>query len=164
MDCAEKITVAFSGHRTYRGEAAEELRVLVGRLYDEGYRRFLCGMAWGFDLAAGEAVAELKHRCADVELVAVVPYAGFRGLFHGEDGEQYDRVVAAADEMLEVSECEPKVAFRMRNDFLVDNATVVVAWFNGIGRGGTAYTVKRARRRGVRVENLYPSSQLEFGF
>ena len=151
MDCTENITVAFSGHRTYRGEVEEELCVLIGRLYDEGYRRFLCGMAWGFDLAAGEAVA-------------VVPYDGFRGLFHGEDGEQYDRVVAAADEVVVVSECEPKLAFRMRNNFLVDNASVVVAWFNGIGRGGTAYTVKRARKRGVKVENLYPSSQLELAF
>ena len=164
MYCAETITVAFSGHRTYRGEVAEELRALVGGLYDEGFRRFLCGMAWGFDLAAGEAVAELKQRCSDVELVAVVPYEGFRGLFHGKDGEQYYRVLAAADEVVVVSECEPKVAFRMRNDFLADNASCVVAWFNGVGRGGTAYTVKRARRRGVRVENLFPSSQLELGF
>jgi uncharacterized phage-like protein YoqJ len=164
MDCTENITVAFSGHRTYRGEVEEELCVLIGRLYDEGYRRFLCGMAWGFDLAAGEAVAELKRRKMDVALVAVVPYDGFRGLFHGEDGEQYDRVVAVADEVVVVSECEPKLAFRMRNNFLVDNASVVVAWFNGMGRGGTAYTVKRARKRGVKVENLYPSSQLELAF
>ena len=50
MDCAKNITVAFSGHRTYAGEACDELREMVVRLYNEGYRRFLCGMAWGFDL------------------------------------------------------------------------------------------------------------------
>ena len=164
MDCTENITVAFSGHRTYRGEVEEELCVLIGRLYDEGYRRFLCGMAWGFDLAAGEAVAELKREYLDVELIAVVPYEGFYRLFHAEDAEQYRRVADAADAIVVVSESEGKVAYRLRNDYLVDNSSVLVAWFDGQPRGGTAYTARRARRKGVRVENLYPQVQMELEF
>ena len=97
MDFIKNRSVAFSGHRTYRGEADEELRGIVVRLYNEGYRRFLCGMAWGFDLAAGEAVADLKQTYSDVELIAVVPYEGFYRLFHAEDAEQYRRVADAAD-------------------------------------------------------------------
>jgi uncharacterized phage-like protein YoqJ len=164
MDYEKNITVAFSGHRTYQGEACEELRGVVARLYDEGYRRFLCGMAWGFDLAAGEAVAELKRAHSDVELIAVVPYEGFYRLFHAEDAEQYRRVADAADAIVVVSESEGKVAYRLRNDYLVENSSVVVAWFNGVPRGGTAYTVRRARRKGVRIENLYPQSQMELEF
>ena len=164
MDYEKNITVAFSGHRTYQGEAKEELRGVVARLYDEGYRRFLCGMAGGFDLAAGEAVAELKRAHSDVELIAVVPYEGFYRLFHAEDAEQYRRVADAADAIVVVSESEGKVAYRMRNDYLVENSSVLVAWFDGVPRGGTAYTVRRARRKGVRVENLYPQSQMELEF
>ena len=118
MDYEKNITVAFSGHRTYQGEANEELRCVVARLYDEGYRRFLCGMAWGF----------------------------------------------AADAIVVVSKSEGKVAYRMRNDYLVDNSSVLVAWFDGQPRGGTAYTVRRARRKGVRTENLYPQPQMELQF
>ena len=164
MDYEKNITVAFSGHRTYQGEACEELRCVVARLYDEGYRRFLCGMAWGFDLAAGEAVAELKRAHSDVELIAVVPYEGFYRLFHAEDAEQYRRVADAADVMVVVSKSEGKVAYRLRNDYLVENSSVLVAWFDGQPRGGTAYTVRRARRKGVRIENLYPQSQMELEF
>ena len=49
-------TVAFTGHRTYDGQAAAALRATVGELYARGFRTFLCGMAMGFDLAAAEAV------------------------------------------------------------------------------------------------------------
>jgi hypothetical protein len=52
----------------------------------------------------------------------------------------------------------------MRNDYLVENSSVLVAWFDGQPRGGTAYTVRRARRKGVRIENLYPQSQMELEF
>ena len=42
MEEIKDITVAFTGHRTYRHEADDELRLLVRRLYAEGYSRFLC--------------------------------------------------------------------------------------------------------------------------
>ena len=51
MTCERSHTAAFTGHRTYRGEAAEALAALLGDLHAEGYRRFLCGMALGFDMA-----------------------------------------------------------------------------------------------------------------
>lgn len=164
MDFIKNRSVAFAGHRTYRGEADEELRGIVARLYNEGYRRFLCGMAWGFDLAAGEAVVDLKQTYSDVELIAALPYEGFYRLFHAEDAEQYRRVADAADGIVVAGESEGKVAYRMRNDYLVDNSSVLVAWFDGQPRGGTAYTVRRARRKGVRVENLYPQPQMELEF
>ena len=154
MDYEKNITVAFSGHRTYQGEANEELRGVVARLYDEGYRRFLCGMAWGFDLAAGEVVAELKREYQDVELVAALPYRNFSKLFHAEDAEQYKRVADAADAIVVVSESEGKEAYRLRNDYLVDNSSVLVAWFDGQPRGGTAYTVAHALANGKELINI----------
>lgn len=161
MNSQRNITVAFTGHRTYCGEANLDLRQTILRLYEEGFTRFLCGMAWGFDLAAGEAVAEAKKHCSEIELVAVVPYDGFEGLFHGDDAEQYGRVMAAADEVVVVSEQGGDAAFRRRNDYLVDNASIVVAWFDGVPRGGTAYTVRRARHSRLPVVNLMHNPQLE---
>ena len=121
----------------------------------------MCGMAWGFDLAAGEAVAEAKKHCSEIELVAVVPYDGFGSLFRGDDAVQYGRVMAAADEVVVVSEQGGDAAFRRRNDYLVDNASIVVAWFDGVPRGGTAYTVRRARHSRLPVVNLMHNPQLE---
>lgn len=156
-------TVAFTGRRTYRGEADGELRELLHLLYARGMRRFLCGMAWGFDLAAGAEVARLKRRNEDVVLVAVEPYANFRDRFRGEDAKAYDELLAVADERVVVGE-EDAAAYMRRNDFLVQQAQVVVAWWDNLPHGGTAYTVKRARRCGREVVNLYPEPQLELQF
>lgn len=161
MNSRRNITVAFTGHRTYCGEANLDLRQTILRLCEEGFTRFLCGMAWGFDLAAGEAVAEAKKHCSEIELVAVVPYDGFGSLFRGDDAVQYGRVMAAADEVVVVSEQGGDAAFRRRNDYLVDNASIVVAWFDGVPRGGTAYTVRRARHSRLPVVNLMHNPQLE---
>lgn len=156
-------TVAFTGRRSYRGEADDELRRVISDLHERGLSRFLCGMSWGWDLAAGSAVAEFKRTHPYVELVAVEPFAEFRSLFSGEDGELYDKVLAAATERIVVGE-QTESAYRLRNDFLVDNASVVVAWWDGEPRGGTAYTVRRARKSRVEVVNLYPDAQLELEF
>ena len=75
MSEKKDITVAFTGHRTYCGEAEKPLQELLQMLYEQGFRRFLTGMAWGFDLAAGEAVMRLKEQHDDIELVAAVPFA-----------------------------------------------------------------------------------------
>ena len=153
------ITVAFTGHRVYDGEADDRLRSLLQELYERGYRRFMTGMAWGFDLAAGRAVMALKRLYGDVELVAVVPYEAFSALFHDAALAEYDDVMAAADEVLYISERGGNAAFRRRNDFLVDNASLVVAWWNHLPTGGTAYTVKRAAKQGCEIINLSPPAE-----
>ena len=157
-------SVAFTGHRTYCGEGDEELRAIVGYLYEQGYRRFLCGMAWGFDLAAGRAVAELKMQFEDVELIAVEPFQRFGELMSGADAIQYKVLISIASDRVVVSGEEGVMAYMRRNDFLVDNASVVVAWWDGKPRSGTTYTVKRARRKHLEVVNLYPKPQLEIEF
>ena len=120
-------------------------------------------MSWGFDLAAGRCVLEFKEKNPWVELIAVEPFAEFGSLFEGADKELYDRILAAAEERVVVGEND-KGAYMMRNDYLVNNASVVVAWYNNIPRGGTAYTVRRARKNRVEVVNLYPEPQLELEF
>jgi uncharacterized phage-like protein YoqJ len=159
----ESIAVAFTGHRTYRSEADEELRQLLEELYAEGARRYLCGMAWGFDLSAGEAVVQHKLLHEDVELVAVEPFAEFRSLFRGEDAERYYALIAAADCRVVVGENNVG-AYMRRNDYLVDHSSLVVAWWDGRRDGGTAYTALRARRKGREVINLYPDPQLNLPF
>ncbi len=160
MENDKNITVAFTGHRTYSGEAEEALDELLQVLYMRGYRRFLTGMAWGFDLAVGRAVMALKARYEDVELVAVLPYAEFENLFHDEDLALYNAVFEAADERVVVSEHPSPLSYVRRNDFLVDNASLVVAWWCGSSKGGTAYTVKRAFKKSREVINLLLPSQM----
>lgn len=164
MDEIKNITVAFTGHRYYSRESDQELLATIRKLYDEGYSRFLCGMSWGFDLAAGEAVLRLKEEHPEVDLIAAIPHRGFYKLFHGADAEQYRRVADGVDGGEVISEHASDASYRMRNDFLVENASVVVAWWDGAPRSGTAYTISQARRRHLRIINLFPDPQLNLEF
>jgi hypothetical protein len=53
--------------------------------------------------------------------------------------------------------------FYHRNDMLVEGADLLVAWWDG-GASGTAYTVKRARKLGLTIKNIYPQKQLSIVF
>ena len=155
MNLNKNITVAFTGHRNYDGCADMELQALLEKLYLRGFRRFLSGMAWGFDLAAAEAVIALKERYSDVCLVTVEPYAWFGRLFRGDDLTRYENVKAAADEVVVVGCSGEPTDYIARNDYLVDMSSVMVAWWNGASRGGTAYTMRRARKARLVCHNLF---------
>ncbi len=88
-------------------------------------------MAVGFDLAAAEAVIELRSRCGDVTLECAVPYEGFERGFSPEDAERFGRIVAEADTVTCLAGRYSEGVFRRRNDYLVDSCSLVVAWWDG---------------------------------
>ncbi len=147
-------TLAFSGHRTYPdgdGDRAA-LRSAVERSYRQGYRTFLCGMADGFDLCAAEAVAELRARHADVMLVGVVPFDGHRGTI--KNVGRYDSVTASTDVIITLSRRYYSGCYYRRDDYLVMYASALICYCDGSGNG-TRYTVRKAERLGLAIENLY---------
>lgn len=147
--------VAFTGHRTYRDEAREALSRTLEELYARGFRTFLSGMAAGFDLAAAEAVLELRERHPEVRLVAAVPFPEQAARFPAARRRIYEEVLARADGVELIAPAYHQGCYARRNDFLVDHAAVVVAWYDG-SPGGTRYTVERALVRGREVVNLHP--------
>ncbi|MBP3455379.1 MAG: DUF1273 family protein [Alistipes sp.] len=152
------ISVAFTGHRYYDGRDDGVLCDRLERLYAEGYRRFVSGMAPGFDLAAAEAVAALRERHADAVLECAVPYPGFESGFAVKDCERFRALIAAADRVVYIGESYSPHVFHRRNDYLVDNCSLMVAWWDG-RRSGTGYTVARARRMGRCVVNIFSDGQ-----
>ena len=120
-----RTSVAFTGHRTYRGAAADALRRTVGELY--------------------------------ARLVAAVPFRGQEMRFSPADRERFRRVLAEADSVEVLAPAYHRGCYAVRNDFLVDNARVLVAWYDG-SPGGTRYTVRRALGRGLEVVNLCPAA------
>lgn len=146
-------TIAFTGHRHYRGEVDAALSALLQRCYEEGYRTFLCGMAVGFDLAAAEAVVALRSVYADVRLVAVIPFAGQAQRFSERAQRRYERVVEVADERVVLSPSFHRGCYQQRNLYMIDRASLLIAWYNGTS-GGTEQTYLAAQHRGLRIENL----------
>lgn len=152
-------TVAFTGHRSYRGAADDLLHLAVQALYDRGYRYFLSGMAEGFDLAAAEAVLALRHELPGLQLICVLPFSDHIDHQRAEVRVRYQKVLLAADRIVSLSTNYYPACYHRRNDYLVDHASYLVAWYDG-SAGGTRYTLKRAQRAHLPVENLWPDPQL----
>ena len=155
-----EITACFTGHRTYDGSCNEALQEAVRELYARGYRIFLCGMAVGFDLAAAEVALSLRDELRDMKIVAVVPFEGMQQRFSRSQRALFERVMHEADEVITLALKYSASVYMMRNNFLVDNSSAVVAYFTG-KKGGTAYTVHRAVKGLCRIVNIYNNPQRE---
>lgn len=156
-------TAAFSGHRSFKtggglfAQSPEQMRLrlleILRALAKEGYTHFLCGMAEGFDIMAGEAVVALQKEGAPLELVAVVPFPEQARGFSPELKARYDTLLAVAREVIIIKQHYSVDCFHARNDFLVANSSVLVCYYNGSG-GGTQYTVRRAITAKSRILQL----------
>ncbi len=163
------MTVSFSGHRpdkiagynsspfevemAIRRAFAEEIL----RLSREGAHTFVSGMAPGIDLWAADEVLRLRGEGRigkDVRLVLAVPYPNFERSFSAEWRPLYDAIVESADDVIYLSHGYYRGCYNRRNDYLVDVADVVVAYYEG-SNGGTRYTLRRAEKQGRCVVNLH---------
>ena len=153
MNIKKDITVSFTGHRDYDNSANEVLAEYIRRLYAEGFRIFLCGMARGFDLAAGECVLSLREELPGLQIRCIIPFRGQERSFSKRDRERFSRLVAQADECVILEERYRAGAYHQRNNFLVDNASMLIAYYNGT-KGGTHYTIHRALKRDLSIINI----------
>ena len=60
-----------------------------------------------------------------------------------------------ADRIVTVSKSYHRGCMLRRNNYLIANAGQLIAYYDGSRRGGTAYTVSRAKAAGRPVTNLY---------
>ena len=112
-------------------------------MYGQGYRYFLTGMAVGFDLVAADIALSLRTELKGLRVVAVIPFEGMQSRFSESQRALFERVCCAADEVICLAPKYSVAAYTVRNNFLVDNASAIITYFDG-SKGGTAYTVRRA--------------------
>ena len=152
------ITACFTGHRTYDGNRNSELERAIRELYALGYRNFLSGMALGFDIEAAEVALSLRRELAGLRVVAIIPFEGMQRGFSGLWQSRFERIIAEADEAITLAPHYTSEVYTARNNFLVDNSSACIAYFDG-SKGGTAYTVRRAVKGLLRLINLYNNPQ-----
>ena len=144
-------TCAFTGHRVIENPIDTVFfEKCVQGLIDKGFDTFLCGMAMGFDLLAGETVARLKKNNPQIKLIACVPCPDQDKYYTAEDKERYRVLLAACDEVKLLSERFYKGCMLSRDRYMVDNSSIVFGYGGG-KKGGTYYTITYAQSKKKRV-------------
>jgi uncharacterized phage-like protein YoqJ len=144
--------VAGTGHRPEDCESEADVRIKsrVKLQYNDKITTFICGMAAGFDLWAAD-----EARLLGLEVIAAKPWAGHKPRM--EDAELYDRIVNYASRVVAVNESEnyPGIwVYQKRNEWMVDNADAVMAYWSGKEHGGTWNCIKYARGKKP-IANIY---------
>lgn len=151
-------TCAFTGHREDKMNLTpEEWREIRKMIYDtiecvsaDGIVDFVCGMAQGADLCFGECVLELKKTIPYVTLEAAIPYAGQSKSWSEQERARYDAILEGCNKVTVLQENYTRGCMMRRNEYMVDNANLLLAVYNG-SSGGTRNTMLYAYRQGIRI-------------
>ena len=142
---------AFTGHRKLAGTDFDELLLgrVVTNLVKNGVKRFLCGMAVGFDMKAAQTVIALKMTY-DIELVACLPCANQSERFSAKNKILYDEILACCDEVVVLEEEYTQGCMHRRDRYMVDNSDIIVCFLRKKS-GGTYYTVNYAKEANKKI-------------
>lgn len=153
------VSAAFTGHRFYdfsqREFIQERLTSAISEAYDHGIRNFISGFALGIDLMAAQLVQSLKCNLSGISLTAAIPFEDQAERYNIYDKRVYRRLLELADKVIVLSDCYYPRCFLDRDEFMVENASYLIAYYDGREKGGTYYTVKKARARGIPIINVY---------
>ena len=142
---------AFTGHRDVGdGLDLELLERVVKSVIQGGKDTFLCGMARGFDLIAGQTVLRLKTEYPHIKLIACIPCLYQDKYFNEQDKQLYRETLNLCDDKVYVSKSYYKGCMLVRNRYMVDNSSMLIA-FERESEGGTVYTIKYALSKNKKV-------------
>ena len=161
---------AFTGHRPHKfpwrydetdsrcvalkAALTEQITVLV----EIGITDFFSGCADGVDCWAALIVLELRKKNPALKLHCILPHEGQDDKWSNSAQERYRFILNQADSVEYVSREYYDGCMLERNRRLVDTTGLLLAVYNGEWRGGTAATVRYARKLGRSIMFLDPVS------
>ena len=163
------LTAAFTGYRPEKMPFSEEVsdpaylqfRTVEARvlrmLAEQGYTRFVTGLAKGFDTWVAEDVLALKEEFPAIILHCAVPFPEQDERWAEADRIRRRAICEQADQVVTVSPRYTKTSYFVRNCYMVDMADTVICAYDG-RRGGTAYTVKYAVSKDKHVICINPKT------
>ena len=149
----------FSGHRPhilsretdYIVNLKKEISNAVDKAIEDGYTDFYCGMAQGVDTYAAEIVLEKAIGNNKIKLHAAIPCENQEGAWAKKDKEKYYYLLSKCESINYISKTYNDRCMLLRNEFMVNNSGRLIAVWNGQMRGGTAYTVRYAKKCGKEI-------------
>lgn len=145
----------FTGHRPEKLRRSEqeihaELEREIRRAVADGFTVFITGMARGIDIDAGEIVLQLRTEGLPVRLICASPFQGFESSWNWKWQRRYNAVMKDADLVRYICPRYHHGCFQIRNEWMVNHSSRVIAVFNG-QPSGTKNTLAYAHRQGVPV-------------
>ena len=150
-------SVCFTGHRTIAmpiKQLEEEIRIQIAGAWAMGYTHFICGGALGFDIIAAEQVLYVrKKHYPEITLEIAVPCTDQDAKWTAKQKQRYRKILenTASVRTTIVSRKEYSAeCMRWRNEYMVDNCSLVIAYFTG-QQGGTKQTIDYAKKQGRKI-------------
>ena len=145
----------FTGHRPEKlnqpeAEVIAWLETEIRKAIDDGFITFISGMARGVDIWAAEIVLRLRDEGFPIHLICASPFEGFERSWNDEWKRRYTVVIQKADLVKFICQGYSRACFQIRNEWMVDRSSRVIAIFNG-QYGGTKNTIDYAKRTGVQI-------------
>ena len=152
------VSCCFTGHGTIPEDETESVRTRLQATIDTLHREmgvtiFYVGGCTGFDTLAAKVVFEYRSAHPEVRLIVFVPYRRQPWEWSQEDKAEYNRILAAASEVVCLAEQYYRGCLPRRNRYMVDRSVVCVS-YQTKDEGGTASTVKYARDKGLSIYSL----------
>ncbi|MCL2884778.1 MAG: DUF1273 domain-containing protein [Oscillospiraceae bacterium] len=150
-------TCCFTGHRQLPKDKLDHivarLDCEINALIARGVTHFISGCALGFDQIAASLILTKKEQGTPVTLTLALPCKDQDALWNERQKRLYRRLLSAADEIYYVSEIYDEDCMKRRNMYMADQAAYCICAYIR-PYGGTAQTVRYARRRGLTVINV----------
>ena len=148
----------FTGHRPDKMTQTElEIKPLLEKAIDNaienGYVTFITGMAMGVDIWAAEIVLERKKTNKELHLIAALPHPNFESRRSEDEIRRFNKIIDEADIVKQINERYFRACYQVRNEWMVDRSSLVIAVFNG-EKSGTKNTIDYANRKSVKVVNV----------
>lgn len=144
-------TCCFTGHRPEKLNCSAEivinkLRDAIEDAFSDGFTEFITGMSRGVDIWAAEAVLELRKDFPHIRLICAIPYEGFESEWDVNWKEKFYHIISSADETHYIEPKYSKSVYQIRNEWMVDHASMLIAGYTGAA-GGTRNTIEYAKNQ-----------------
>lgn len=148
----------FTGHRPEKLHLSEQevkskLETEIRQAMADGYTTFISGMARGVDIWAAQIVLRFRANNPAIHLIAAVPYKGFENRWSKSWQDQYNFILEYADLVRYICKGYSIASFQIRNEWMVDRSSRVIAVYNG-EPGGTKNTIDYANKNNIEVVSI----------
>ncbi|MEG4286391.1 SLOG family protein [Microcoleus sp. A006_D1] len=145
-------TAFFTGHRNINDIRGKILR-LIHLAMRQGVREFWSGMAFGTDLLAAEILVE-----RGVRWKAIIPCPHQSIKWSQTDQDKYQNLIENASERILISKQYTPTCMMERNAYMVKNADLCLAIWDGRREGGTFHTIQMARKANKLIFQFNPKT------